>query len=73
MSNATGLFLVGDFGNGQFAAGATLNAFTVAIGNNTGSTAPRPRPGRTVGVAYTGQIARNAYDHAAKGRFTWRF
>jgi outer membrane autotransporter protein len=27
----------------------------------------------TVGVSYTGQLARNVQDHAAKGRFTWRF
>jgi subtilase-type serine protease len=27
----------------------------------------------TVGVSYTGQIARNVHDHAAKGKFSWRF
>jgi subtilase-type serine protease len=27
----------------------------------------------TVGVSYTGQIASNVQDHAAKGRFSWRF
>jgi subtilase-type serine protease len=27
----------------------------------------------TLGVSYTGQIARNVHDHAAKGRFSWRF
>jgi subtilase-type serine protease len=27
----------------------------------------------TVGVSYTGQIARNVHDHAAKGRFSWKF
>jgi subtilase-type serine protease len=27
----------------------------------------------TVGVSYTGQIARNVTDHAAKGKFSWRF
>jgi subtilase-type serine protease len=27
----------------------------------------------TLGVSYTGQIARNVTDHAAKGKFTWRF
>jgi uncharacterized protein with beta-barrel porin domain len=27
----------------------------------------------TVGVSYTGQIARYVHDHAAKGKFSWRF
>jgi subtilase-type serine protease len=27
----------------------------------------------TVGVSYVGQAARTAYDHAAKGKFAWRF
>ena len=27
----------------------------------------------TLGVSYTGQIARNVQDHAAKGKFSWRF
>jgi subtilase-type serine protease len=27
----------------------------------------------TVGVSYTGQLARNVQDHAAKGKFTWKF
>jgi len=27
----------------------------------------------TLGVSYVGQLARNVHDHAAKGRFTWKF
>jgi len=27
----------------------------------------------TLGVSYTGQYARNVQDHAAKGKFSWRF
>ena len=27
----------------------------------------------TVGVSYTGQIASNVQDHAAKGKFSWKF
>ena len=27
----------------------------------------------TLGVSYVGQIARNVNDHAAKGKFGWRF
>ena len=27
----------------------------------------------TIGVSYTGQIANNVQDHAAKGRFSWKF
>jgi outer membrane autotransporter protein len=27
----------------------------------------------TIGVSYTGQVARNVHDHAAKGKFSWRF
>jgi len=27
----------------------------------------------TIGVSYTGQIANNVRDHAAKGKFTWKF
>ena len=27
----------------------------------------------TIGVSYTGQIASNVQDHAAKGKFSWRF
>ena len=27
----------------------------------------------TLGVSYTGQLARNVTDHAAKGRFSWKF
>ena len=27
----------------------------------------------TVGVSYVGQLARNVHDHAAKGKFTWKF
>jgi outer membrane autotransporter protein len=27
----------------------------------------------TVGVSYTGQIASNVADHAAKGKFSWKF
>ena len=27
----------------------------------------------TLGVSYVGQIARNVSDHAAKGKFVWRF
>ena len=27
----------------------------------------------TLGVSYTGQLARNVHDHAAKGKFSWRF
>ena len=27
----------------------------------------------TVGVSYTGQIAGNVQDHAAKGKFSWKF
>ena len=27
----------------------------------------------TLGVSYTGQLARNVHDHAAKGKFTWKF
>ena len=27
----------------------------------------------TVGVSYTGQLARNVQDHAAKGKFSWKF
>jgi len=34
----------------------------LAIGRNT-----------TVGVSYVGQIANNVRDHAAKGKFTWKF
>lgn len=30
-------------------------------------------PNATLGVAYSGQLADNAYDHTAKGNFTWRF
>lgn len=26
-----------------------------------------------LGVSYTGQLARNVHDHAAKGKFSWRF
>jgi uncharacterized protein with beta-barrel porin domain len=28
---------------------------------------------RTLGVSYTGQLARNVHDHAAKGKFSWKF
>ena len=40
LSNAAGLFLVGDFGTGAVtvSGGGTLSTFTSAIGNNTGST-----------------------------------
>ncbi|MEA2873404.1 MAG: subtilase-type serine protease, partial [Hyphomicrobiales bacterium] len=27
----------------------------------------------TVGVSYVGQLARNVHDHAAKGKFSWKF
>jgi uncharacterized protein with beta-barrel porin domain len=27
----------------------------------------------TIGVSYTGQIAGNVADHAAKGKFSWKF
>ena len=27
----------------------------------------------TLGVSYVGQIASNVSDHAAKGRFSWKF
>ena len=27
----------------------------------------------TLGVSYVGQIARNVQDHAAKGKFSWKF
>src|SRR5205807_5401016 len=27
----------------------------------------------TIGVSYTGQIANNVQDHAAKGKFSWKF
>jgi outer membrane autotransporter protein len=27
----------------------------------------------TLGVSYTGQLARNVHDHAAKGKFSWKF
>jgi subtilase-type serine protease len=27
----------------------------------------------TIGVSYVGQIASNVQDHAAKGRFSWKF
>jgi subtilase-type serine protease len=27
----------------------------------------------TIGVSYTGQIADNVQDHAAKGKFSWKF
>jgi uncharacterized protein with beta-barrel porin domain len=27
----------------------------------------------TVGVSYVGQLARNAQDHAVKGKFSWKF
>ena len=27
----------------------------------------------TLGVSYIGQIARNVQDHAAKGKFSWKF
>ena len=27
----------------------------------------------TIGVSYTGQIAGNVQDHAAKGKFSWKF
>ena len=27
----------------------------------------------TLGVSYTGQIANTVQDHAAKGKFSWRF
>ena len=27
----------------------------------------------TVGLSYVGQLARNVHDHAAKGKFTWKF
>ena len=27
----------------------------------------------TLGVSYTGQLARNVSDHAAKGKFSWKF
>ena len=27
----------------------------------------------TLGVSYTGQIASNVQDHAAKGKFSWKF
>jgi subtilase-type serine protease len=30
-------------------------------------------PHATIGVSYTGQIAGNVHDHAAKGRFSWQF
>lgn len=40
LSNAAGLFLVGDFGTGtvMVSGGGTLSTFTSSIGNNTGST-----------------------------------
>ena len=34
----------------------------LAIGRNT-----------TVGISYVGQLARNVHDHAAKGKFSWKF
>ena len=34
----------------------------LAIGRNT-----------TVGLSYVGQAARNVHDHAAKGKFSWKF
>ena len=37
-------------------------ALDLAIGRNA-----------TIGISYTGQIASNVTDHAAKGRFSWRF
>jgi subtilase-type serine protease len=27
----------------------------------------------TVGISYVGQIANNLHDHAAKGKFSWKF
>ena len=27
----------------------------------------------TLGVSYVGQLARNVQDHAAKGKFSWKF
>ena len=27
----------------------------------------------TLGVSYIGQLARNVTDHAAKGKFSWKF
>ena len=27
----------------------------------------------TIGISYVGQIANNVQDHAAKGKFSWRF
>ena len=27
----------------------------------------------TIGVSYTGQLANNVQDHAAKGKFSWKF
>ena len=27
----------------------------------------------TLGVSYTGQLASNVQDHAAKGKFSWKF
>jgi uncharacterized protein with beta-barrel porin domain len=37
-------------------------ALDLAIGRNA-----------TVGLSYVGQVASNVRDHAAKGRFNWRF
>ena len=34
----------------------------LAIGRNT-----------TLGLSYVGQLARNVQDHAAKGKFSWKF
>jgi len=36
--------------------------FDLAIGRST-----------TLGVSYVGQLARNVHDHAAKGKFSWKF
>ena len=45
------------------------------------ATASSPRPvsispsaaGMTLGVSYVGQLAHNVQDHAAKGKFSWKF
>ena len=29
--------------------------------------------GMTLGISYVGQLARNVHDHAAKGKFSWKF
>ena len=36
-------------------------------------TFPSPAAPATLGVSYTGQIASKVHDHAAKGRFSWKF